>query len=64
MKENRLVVSLKRVMNENSKETKWKVFGFGWFINGIQFHCEYPFIINDFDKFASLSQFALVYLAN
>jgi hypothetical protein len=64
MKENGLVASFKRVMNENNKETKWRVFGFGWFIDEIQFHSEHLFTIDDFDKFVSLSRFALVYLAN
>jgi hypothetical protein len=57
MKENILVASFKRIINENSEETEWRVFGFGWFIDGIQFHSKHPFIIDDFDKFASLSQF-------
>jgi hypothetical protein len=46
-------------MNKNGEETEWKVFG--WFIDGIQFHSEYPFTINDFDKFASLSQSTLLW---
>jgi hypothetical protein len=42
-------------VNENNEETEWKVFGFGWFIDGIQFHSEHPFTINNFNKFTNLS---------
>jgi hypothetical protein len=49
MKENRLVISFKKIINENNKETEWKVFGF---------------IIDNFDKFVNLSQSTLVYFVN
>jgi hypothetical protein len=45
MKENGFVASFKRIMNKNSEEAEWKVFGFGWFINGIQFYSEHLFYI-------------------
>jgi hypothetical protein len=35
MEENGLVTSFKRVVNKNSEEVEWRVFRFGWFINGI-----------------------------